>query len=470
MTPLQVANLAEAAKTVEWNMSPRARCMANLERFVDGTAYDGMPDFWAADSKVPLVDRKPCIVYPIVRTAIDSNVDLLLGDGRFPVLTSRPDEDDDFEDSGELDEEQSCTLDAFIKKVHQQTRFRPVCREVFAAAQGCGSACALLGVRAGKLFVESVKARWCEPEFDLEGNVVRLVIQYPYIDQVKENNQWVAKPKLYRRVIDDANDTTFLPADARMDSTEIEWKVDASKTVRHSLGFCPVVWYAHMRGCAAVGDFDGKAIHAHLLDEIKAHDTTLSQRQRAGYYAGDPQWTEVGVDSGYNPSSDGVRGGGISSTVTGGPPSKDNPITGQYRAQAQSRKVRKKSPGDVWQYDSKDVKVTLHTLPADALKALDEIAHDLRQKIAESLCVVFMDPENVKFAATVSGKALETLRQRQLDRCDQFRSDFGDGFILPATSMLLRIVSKLGEAVRVPGLSVALPVVSLFEGGDVEAA
>jgi hypothetical protein len=77
-----------------------------------------------------------------------------------------------------------------------------------------------------------------------------------------------------------------------------------------------------------------------------------------------------------------------------------------------------------------------------------------------------MDPENVKFAATVSGKALEVLKQRQLDRCDQYRADFGERFILPATNMLIRIVAKVKLGARVPGIKRALPILTKIGGSD----
>jgi hypothetical protein len=97
-----------------------------------------------------------------------------------------------------------------------------------------------------------------------------------------------------------------------------------------------------------------------------------------------------------------------------------------------------------WQYEQKagETRVEYLQIGPEALKAIDENSHDLRQKIAEALCVVFMDPENVKFAATVSGKALETLKARQLDRCDQLREDFEEGFLLPANRMLFAVAKK----------------------------
>lgn len=465
----QPEGLDEANRLLRANLSPRARRLANFEAYVDGTQYDGRPDWFADDTRVSLFQRRPCVVYPIVRSAIDSNVDMLLGDGRFPSATTRPDENDEelLGESG-TDEESSKTLDAFIASLHKASLFRAACREVFASAQAAGSAVAIFGARAGRPVIHTVKARWCEPEFNEFDEVVRLVIEYPYIETVKVRGAWQARARLYRRVVDAVNDTTFLPADARADGAQVDWQVDASKTIRHGLGFCPVVWYAHMRGCSVVGNYDGKPIHENILDEITAHDFALSMRHRAALFAGDPQWTETGVDQGHNPTAGGRRGGGIPSTSRGGAPSTDNPVNGSFREPDRGAKARRKGPGEVWQYDSPDVRVQLHTLPGDALKAVDENAHDLRQKIAESLCVVFMDPENVKFAATVSGKALETLKQRQLDRCDQYRSDFGEHYIVPATTMLLRMSARLGTGLRVPGIAKALPILKRF-GSDVDA-
>ena len=227
-----------------------------------------------------------------------------------------------------------------------------------------------------------------------------------------------------------------------------------------------------MSGCSAVGEIDGKAIHANILDEIRAHDFALSQRHRAAIYAGDPQWTEVGVELGSTPSGTGpvvtmptLNGG----AVTGPSQPASSFKTGGAVSQGSGRL---KGAGEVWQYENQDAKVQLHTLPGDALKALDEHARDLRIKIQEALAVVLLDPESVKFAATVSGKALATLKARQLDRCDQYREDFGDGFIKPAVSMLLRVAFIVGGkgGLKTAGIKKLLPVLKKFEEDATEAS
>lgn len=437
--------LPEAQKVLNKYLSVRSKALQNLDRYVDGTQYAHLDD-WFSDRK-PLWERAPCIVYPIVKAAIDSNSDLLLGDGRFP--SPRVDG---------LSGEEAETFEKAVQKVIQQSRLKVAAREAFAAGQGCGSACAIFGLRGGRLFIDTVPARWCEPTFDPEepGSVASLEIRYPYlaIEQTKQGERWVCK--LFRRTITATEDIQYAPATGLPDGKEPSWKKE--RVVEHGLGFCPVVWFAHLKGCAAVNDFDGQAIHAHLTDEIRAHDFALSQRHRAALYAGDPQWTEIGVEPGYNPTGPGARKAEVPATTFGRPG--ENVVGGWVSEPASKGKARKKSPGTVWQYPGKnpETKVELHALPGDALDAIDKHARDLRSKLSEALGVVFLDLEALPNESRLSGRALESAKARQLDRVNYYRSDFGDKFLLPALGMLLRIAIEAG--LKIEGLDVVKKLTS----------
>lgn len=435
---METPGLREAQKILDKNLSARAKALASLEKYVDGTQYDHLPD-WFSDKK-PLWERAPCIVYPIVRAAVDSNSDLLLGDGRFPSAKV---------DGFEGDEAEK--FEKAVAKAVQQSRLKAAARELFAAGQGCGSACAIYGVRGGRLFIDTLLARWCEPKLALDGSVISLEVRYPYlaIERTPDGEKWVCK--LYRRTIDATSDIQFKPANAKPDGTEPGWQIESD--TRHELDFCPVVWFPHLKGCQAVNDFDGRAIHEHLTDEIRAHDFALSQRHRAALYAGDPQWTEIGVEPGFNPTGSGGRKAEVPASVFGRP---GESSIGVYTSEPQGAgsKARKKSPGTVWQYGGKnpEVKVQLHTLPGDALTAIDNHARDLRSKLAESLGVVFLDLEALPNESRLSGKALESAKARQLDRVNYYRSDFGDKCLLPSLGMLLRIAIK--SNVKIDGLDI----------------
>lgn len=443
----EAENSGEAIAAARANLSPRARELEVLERYATGRQYEGLAD-WFSDN-VPLWERAPCIVYNIAGVAIRSNTQLVLGEGRFPVITSNPGENDSEADG--LDPEASKKVDRAIAELMKRARFRSAVRQALVHAQQAKSCAVLAGVRSGRPFLEIVRARWCEPQFDIHRNVISLEIRYPYIDWQKQpDGKWKLKAKLYRRIIDAKSDTTFFPLDADKngrDPVESDWRPDPSLTVQHKLGFCPVHWYAHMRECSTVADYDGEAIHQDVLDEIRGLDFTLSQRHRAALFCGDPQITECGVEPGSNPSGQYGRAGAVPSTYAGGAPSKSNPVTGAYQNSG-PESARVKSPGIVWQYEGADTKVAYLVLPPEALGVLDAHASDLRNKLAEMLCVVILDPQNVKNTADMSGKAIEQLRARQFDRCDEIREDVEENLLLPVTKLLLRVALATKSTIK----------------------
>jgi hypothetical protein len=127
--------------------------------------------------------------------------------------------------------------------------------------------------------------------------------------------------------------------------------------------------------------------------------------------------------------------------------------TGSYRTGGGTSPARKKGPGWMWSYPDKDTKVDYLSFPADILNSMNEHCLDLLNKIEDALCVVLPKPAQFKFAAAVSGRALQMVRQRQYDRCDQYRDDLWNNFLLPSLNMQLRIASRAGKQLKVPGAS-----------------
>lgn len=466
--PQQLEGLEDARKAFEANCSRRYIALGSLEKWVDGTQYNGRPNWWSDD--VPLWERAPCIRYPIVQIAIQSNVDLCLGEHRFPTFSAKPAESEGDEDNG-LGEDDSAAVDRCLKEYHKLCQFSSHVCEAFAAGQGCGTAVAIHGARNGRPFADLFPAKSCNPKLGIYGEVLELEIKYPYLEEYKgPNGKWAVRAKIYRRLITNETDVTFLPGDAQTSGVEPIWQPDPQQTFTHGYGFCPVVWYAFMKGCVAVNVIDGKAIHANFIQEIEAHDIALSQRHR-GALLSEPQLVEIGVTPGYNPTELG-RSIAAVGTATGGPVTPNNPVTSQFTGGGGSNPARKKGPGYAWQYTStkQDMDVKYLAYPAEALKAQTENASDLKQKLQESLAVVLLGPDEIKVVHNLSGKALEAMKQKQLDRCDQMRSDIEANFLLPTVDMQLRIIAKLGARLRVPGAAKVAAILKKFEVADVAAA
>lgn len=427
---------ARALKVADKYRSPRYREIERLEQYVLGTQYDGRPHFLAPGVDVPLLDRAPNIVAPIVEGGIRSTGDFVLGEGRFPKFVAAT--------GHGLSDEDGAAINGCVDKLVEVARYRSLFREMLATAMGSRSVAVVCSVIDGRPTATIVPAKCCSATFDKKRPLVvtSLEIQYPYVECVKVDGEWRWVTKLYRRVIDAKTDTTFQPADARDDGAEPSWVPDSEQTFEHGLGFCPVVWYPFLKRCGSHG-CDGEAVHERLLDEIDAYNFALSQRHRAALYCGDPQIVELGVDQHDGPSANGnaaivERSSGYAFGLT-----------------ARGTPARRKGPGNVWRYESPEADVKILTLPSDALKAIDDHARDLRGKIHEGLAVVDLDVENAKVADSESGKAREIAYRRQTDHCDIIRDDFGDNAMLPVVRMHLRIaLAKPGE-VRWPGLDAA---------------
>lgn len=426
-----------AAETIAKYRSPRYHALDQLERIVETKQYAGRPAYMDNECGKPLWERAPIITYGQTASVIEANGDLLFGDGRFPTLQF--DESEDDPNPPEL-----------FRKLCKNSRLTSSIRDAFEQAQSCGTAVVICGIRAGRLFVDTTKAKWCEPTLNDDGEITKLEIKYAFLERFKDPiaRRWSVRPRLYRRVIDDQHDTTFKPADAQPDGTEPNWAV--SVKIAHGLGFCPVVWYAQMKGTATVDRIDGRAIHESLSGEIEALDQALSSRHRCALFL-EPQICEFGVPPGYNPTETGrtpriaAHAGSpmdISAATGAGIKLGSYDLPGEGTTTA-----RKKGPGYTWQYPE-TARVEMLELSAGALTALSEHAADLRSKISERLAAVFLDPENVKFASTTSGKALEALKQRQLDRCNRYREDTEDHLLMPVFSMLLRIARDKIAAIR----------------------
>jgi hypothetical protein len=467
-----------ARRAYHANLSPRYCKLHQLEQYVDGTQYAGRPH-WFNDDK-PILERAPHIVEPIVANAIESYSDLILGENHWPNITSKPEENDEpFDPRLGLDEKASQTFDKGIKRIEKQADLQVRMSELLEAAMGQSTAVAVCGVRQGKLFVDTVKAKWCDPEFDPENTLTRLKIQYPYLEQYRDStrdNNWAVRCMLYRRLIDAKADTTYLPAKASEtgEPAEHEWKVDKAKTVEHNFGFVPAHWYPHLKGCAAAAEIDGKAIHRLLLDEIDALNRGLSQRNRAAVYNGDPQIVEIGVDESHNPAARGRKAQTIKPYPDESPAVKAKHEKWQMGGTSgrQDGNVRRKGPGVVWRYPNPDGNTDVKILDLDskALDALASEADDNRDRISEAMCWVRMDPTTNRGTRgavnlqSVSGKTLLWLYRKQLSRADKIRADFGEGCLLPVLGILLRITTKVtAENLYLAGAKQLAGIAAKFE-------
>jgi hypothetical protein len=446
--------------------TPRYLKLDRLERYAKGTQYEGRPSFWNND--VPLQERAPYLRAPIAERAIRGHVDLCLGEGRFPRITTHLSEDDSaFDADAGLSKKDSETLDRFIQAIVDQAKLQELSVDGMTNGLECGSSVAIARITdEQELAVDTELAKHCTPTYD-KGKLQKLDIRYPYIAEVEKTEldgrkTWVYECRLYRRTIDETNDTTYLPGKASESGGEPDaWIPDPAQTFAHNLGFVPVVWWKRGKKRTTTSEIDGCAIHANLLDEIDGLNFSLSQRHRAARYAGDPQICEYGVES-----EDDVKApqGRSANTMYSG--DGDHPRNRSIILDHRGKPMRAKGPGSIWTYTSSSAKCEYLTLPAGALDSLVGDIREIYAMLRDAMGYVDSDPANIKIGGDVSGKTLEWLYQNAVNFCNRLRPDFADGFLLPIVSLLLRLVSTKhasGEALRIPGFAKTAPIVSRFE-------
>lgn len=457
-------SVREAQRIYAANVSPRARKLDWLERYAGGTQYEGRASFWNDD--VPLQERAPCVVIPIGARAAESNVDMVLGEGRAPTFTLEANEGDVFDERLGLSKDDAAVATRFIGTACDQADMLSGAQELLAWAQVHGTACAVISALNGRMCIDREDAKWCTPKFDVKDPeiVTSLEIRYPYLqDDVDDAGRLIKTCMLYRRVIDEQRDVIYLPAPATINGKDPDrWIEDREKTVEHKLGFCPVRWYRYgVRGKCR--DLDGEAIHAKMTDEIDALCLAYSQIHRAAVYATDPQIIETGVDAMHQQAPV-----GRTANLFIGPG--DHPANAQWTILGPDSKpmrsggpATRRGPGVTWRYPDPESGVELLTLPGDALKPAEDNARRLYGLIKEMLGVVFLDPEQMKLGSDISGRALEWLHSKQIDRCNRIRRDFGRRMLMPLVHMLLRVALRTTGTLYIPGLEKARQIIGRFE-------
>jgi hypothetical protein len=345
-----------------------------LQSYVDGTQYEGRKHFLdQSDPSPPILERAPHVIAPVVENATSSHVEFLFGDGRAP----------------------SCNME-----IGSYRDMITAGGMLLKDALETGECYAIVGVSGD----ENVSIGVIDPA-DVK-STSPFVIEYPYENEKRQTF-------LHRRVIDETSDTTFFDVEAPSDpKAPVAWRPNPERTITHGLGFIPVVYWKR-----------GVAIHEKYFDEIDALNRTLSQRNRAALYAGDPQMYEVGVSSAEAEQS-----------AVGRFASADK--AERFYTYHTENRARVKGVSTVWSSANENAEFGMLTLPGDALRGIDEECQRLREILHEAFSYVDLDLSKTTVIADLSGKALELLYRRQIAFCGVLRAEVERHILTPLVMMI----------------------------------
>ncbi len=254
---------------------PRTRRLDLLTRVLEGRLYDVLPyafheERGAGGEYLPLRKRRPSVRYPLARIVVDDSLSLVFGEGHFPTLEC----DDAATRAALADIARDCGLNATMLE---------------AALRGSvGSVAILLRVLRGRVFCQVLQTLFLTPQWDAEApDQLARVTERRKVPgtELRARGFDIADPQAeywFMRVWDAEWERWFVPTPAVGPPPSI---ADEARSVRHGLGFVPMVWVRNLPG----GDeIDGASTFTAAVETGIEIDYQLSQAGRGLKYSSDP--------------------------------------------------------------------------------------------------------------------------------------------------------------------------------------
>ena len=253
----------------------RTRQLSIYQRMLDGSFYDVLPYEFHEERNlsgeyIPLRQRRPSVRYGLARLVVEDSVALLFSEGHFPAFDS-PD---------------PVVRDA-LAAVVRDVRLNAVMVE--AGLRGSiGSVALLLRVLRGRVFIDVLETPYLWPEWaaDAPDTLCRVTERYKVSGaSLVAQGFVVADPGRFywfQRVWDSEFERWYEPLPVGSVGPPVE---DAARSVRHGLGFVPLVWIKNLPGGAGV---DGACTFSAAVDTSIEIDYQLSQAGRGLKYSSDP--------------------------------------------------------------------------------------------------------------------------------------------------------------------------------------
>lgn len=392
------------------DLPERAWRLAVMRAVMDGTIYDTLSYPFHCERTdggeyIPLRDRRPSVRYNLSRMVVQDSVTLLFGDGHFPAI--------DVADQNRRND---------IALMIKETRLAQVM--VDAAMRGAiGSIAVLMRVLNGRLFFSAIDTDYLTPAYDPQEPDKLLSVTERY--KVKGSDlaasgytipeDGMAANWWFQRVWDREAETWFLPQPCAGTYRQSAFRivqvqdeapiVDAERTVRHGLGFVPMVWIKNLPGGAGI---DGGCTFDAAIDTQIEIEYQLSQAGRGLKYSSDPllMIREPAAQDGQM-----VRSAGNALVVS----------------------------------ENGDAKML--EINGTAAEAVINYVRTLRESAIESIHGNRSNADKV--SAAQSGRALEMMHQPLIWLADQLRTSYGENGLLPLVRMAMEATRKM--AIKVHG-------------------
>ena len=384
----------------------RTRRLDILKRVLEGRLYDALPfefheERSAAGEYVPLRLRRPSVRYPLARIVVDDSVSLVFGDGHFPTMDS-----------------EDAAVRAALADIGKESGLNRVMLD--AVLRGSvGSVAIQLRVLRGRVFLQVLETTYLTPRWDPEepDTLLSVTESYKVPGRVLAAQGYALADEVvsywFMRRWDGETETWYEPWPVGQDSAPV---VDEARTVRHGLGFVPLVWIRNLPGGDRV---DGACTFRPAIETSIEIDYQLSQAGRGLKYSSDPTLL---VREPAAMEGELIRGGGNALVVS--------------------------EKGDA----------KLLEINGTAAAAVIEYVRTLRELALEGVHGNRASAE--RLSAAQSGRALEMMNQGLVWLADNLRVSYGTG-LLELARMVIRASNRYAlrtHGERIPPLDLSARV------------
>jgi hypothetical protein len=366
----------------------RTRTLDILTRVLDNQIYDVLPfefheERTTAGEYIPLRSRRPNVRYSLARIVVEDSVSLLFSEGHFPRFEC-PDKN----------------VQRVLADIVKETRLNLIMTE--AAVRGSvGSVAILMRVLNGRVFLSSMPTTYLTAIWNASAPDILQSVQEAYkvsASVLTANGYHVDDPAAtywFVREWDADSETWYIPTQVGKAKPQA---VDTTRTIRHGLGFVPIVWIKNLPGGSSTGDpNDGACTFRTAIESQIEIDYQLSQAGRGLKYSSDPTLL---IKDPSGPDDQIIKGAGNALVVS--------------------------EKGDA----------RLLEIGGSASAAVIDYVRTLREFALEGVHGNRANPERLSGAQ--SGRAIELLNQGLLWLADNLRISYGEIALLDLARMILR--------------------------------
>jgi len=248
-------------------------------RVLDGTLYDVLKypfyqnfhDLGSQREPISLSERRPSVRYRLAKVVVDNVVSLLFGEGRFPVANVS---DENTKDK--------------LALIENGTNLRYKMMQA-AVSGSVGSAAIFFRLINGKPFFDCLYTEYLTPTYNPQDPDELISVKQKYKisgnDLKLKGYENIVKDESYWFVREWTSEEEIFYMPYKVSETKPSIKVDKIRSIKHGLGFVPIVW---MKTPDPLNEIDGMCLFKDAIDTNIELDYQMSQAGRGLKYSSEP--------------------------------------------------------------------------------------------------------------------------------------------------------------------------------------